>query len=77
LFTGDCLIAEYLPNLDAGTSADWQRWLESIDRLEALAPAVIVAGHGPVARGAEIRAVMASLRKVLRESIERGYSATA
>ena len=29
VFTGDCLIREYLPNLDAGTPSDWQTWLES------------------------------------------------
>jgi glyoxylase-like metal-dependent hydrolase (beta-lactamase superfamily II) len=77
LFTGDCLIVEYLPNLDAGTPADWAVWLESLDRLEKLKPAVIVAGHGPIARGSEVQAVVDSVRKVLRESIARGVSPTA
>ncbi len=77
LFTGDCLISEYLPNLDAGTPADWQVWLESIDRLEALHPAIVMPGHGPVARGDEIQIVMGTVRQVLRESIARGYSPTA
>jgi glyoxylase-like metal-dependent hydrolase (beta-lactamase superfamily II) len=77
LFTGDCLISEYLPNLDAGTPADWQVWLESIDRLEALHPAIMMPGHGPVARGGEIQSVMDTVRQVLRESIARGYSPTA
>jgi glyoxylase-like metal-dependent hydrolase (beta-lactamase superfamily II) len=63
LFTGDCLIREYLPNLDAGTPADWQIWLESIDRLEELSPTIVVAGHGPVARGGEIRTVLDSVGK--------------
>ena len=27
LYTGDCLISRYLPNLDAGSKADWQTWL--------------------------------------------------
>jgi glyoxylase-like metal-dependent hydrolase (beta-lactamase superfamily II) len=77
LYTGDCLIAEYIPNLDAGTPADWQVWLASIHRLEALQPATVVMGHGPVARGAEVRTVIDRVRKFLQESIERGHSPTA
>ena len=77
LFTGDCLIREYLPNLDAGTPSDWQVWLESLARIEALEPRIVVAGHGPVARGDEVTRVLETVRRVLRESIERGFSPTA
>jgi glyoxylase-like metal-dependent hydrolase (beta-lactamase superfamily II) len=72
LFTGDCVTSEYLPNLDAGTRDDWQVWLASLRRLEALQPAVLVPGHGPVARGDKIREVVDATRRVLRESIARG-----
>ena len=77
LYTGDCLIAEYIPNLDAGTPADWQIWLASIDRLEALKPSTVVMGHGPVARGAQVQTVIDRVRRILRESIARGHSPTA
>jgi glyoxylase-like metal-dependent hydrolase (beta-lactamase superfamily II) len=77
LFTGDCLIGEYLPNLDAGTAADWQVWLQSLARIEALKPTIVVAGHGPVARGDEVPRVLETVRRVLRESIELGFSPTA
>jgi glyoxylase-like metal-dependent hydrolase (beta-lactamase superfamily II) len=77
LFTGDCLIREYLPNLDAGTTSDWRLWLKSLDRLEELKPDFVVAGHGPISRGDEIQAVVDSVRNVLRESIARGSSPTA
>ena len=76
LYTGDCLIAEYLPNLDAGMPADWQIWLASVDRLEALKPETVVMGHGPVARGTQVRTVIDTVRRVLRESIARGHSPT-
>jgi glyoxylase-like metal-dependent hydrolase (beta-lactamase superfamily II) len=66
LFTGDCLITEYLPNLDAGTPADWQVWLDSLQRIKALEPTVVVPGHGPVARGAEVQAIVDSVRRVHR-----------
>lgn len=77
LYTGDCLIAEYIPNLDAGRPTDWQTWLASIDRLEALRPATVVMGHGPVARGAQVQTVIHTVRRVLRESIACGHSPTS
>lgn len=76
LFTGDCVVREYLPNLDAGSSAEWQQWLESLDRIERLKPGFVVGGHGPVSRGSEIPEALDSLRTVLREAIARGFSPT-
>ena len=77
LFTGDCLIREYLPNLDAGTPDAWRVWLESLKRIEALRPNIVVAGHGPIAQGNEVQAAVDSVRSVLEESIARGCSPTA
>ncbi len=77
LYTGDCLIAEYIPNLDAGTPADWEIWLASVARLEALQPATVMMGHGPVARGSQVKTVIDSVRRVLEESITGGHSPTS
>jgi glyoxylase-like metal-dependent hydrolase (beta-lactamase superfamily II) len=77
VFTGDCLISEYLPNLDAGGPQEWQTWLDSITRIEWLNPATVVPGHGPVARGREVQVVADAVRGVLREAIARGYSPTS
>jgi glyoxylase-like metal-dependent hydrolase (beta-lactamase superfamily II) len=77
LYAGDCIIREYLPNLDAGTKADWQLWLASLDRIEHLEPKFIVGGHGPVSQGDEIPVAVESVRKVLIESIKQGFSPTS
>lgn len=77
LFTGDCLIREYLPNLDAGKKEDWQLWLKSLERIEFLKPEFVVTGHGPVSRGCEIPAVISSVRQILKDSILRGCSPTS
>ncbi len=77
LYSGDCLINEYLPNLDAGNVAGWHIWLESLDRVEALKPAMVVPGHGPVAQGKDVSRIFGEVRKVLRESIVRGASPTS
>lgn len=76
LYTGDCLINRYLPNLDAGSVADWRIWLTSLDRVEALQPEVVVMGHGPVARGPEVQDVIDTVRGVLHEAIASGHSPT-
>jgi glyoxylase-like metal-dependent hydrolase (beta-lactamase superfamily II) len=77
LYCGDCLTTGYLPNLDAGSVADWRMWLESLDRIAALAPRIIVAGHGPVATSEEVPAAIERVRQILRQSIETGRSPTA
>ena len=77
LFTGDCLINGYLPNLDAGTSDDWKTWLKSLDRIAALRPSAVIAGHGPGAQGDDVLRVIETVRRILEESIARGASPTA
>lgn len=76
LYCGDCLTNGYLPNLDAGGPAEWKQWLASIRRLERLHPAVIVPGHGPVAREDEVAGMLSRVRKVLETAIESGRSPT-
>lgn len=76
LYSGDCLIREYIPNLDAGSAGDWAVWLESLAHIEALRPEVVVAGHGPPARGSEVQACIERVRSVLQDAIARGFSPT-
>jgi len=77
LYTGDCVVREFLPNLDAGGPEDWEIWLESLDRIQSLKPEFLVPGHGPVARGTEIDSALDSMRRVLQEAIDRGLSPTS
>jgi glyoxylase-like metal-dependent hydrolase (beta-lactamase superfamily II) len=76
IFTGDCLINGYLPNLDAGTPDDWMTWLNSLDRIAALEAQTVIAGHGPVAQGSDVPRIVETVRQVLEESIARGASPT-
>jgi len=77
LFCADTLINGYLPNLDAGSIADWHIWIESLDRIAVLAPGIVVPGHGPVAVGDEVPRLIERVREVLRQSIEAGRSPTS
>jgi glyoxylase-like metal-dependent hydrolase (beta-lactamase superfamily II) len=70
LFTGDCLINGYMPNLDAGGPPDWEVWLESLNRIEALDAGTVVPGHGPVARGGEVTGMIQTVRRTLIEALK-------
>ncbi len=77
LFCGDCLINLYLPNLDAGTAADWQKWLHSLDLIEQLKPSAIMPGHGPISTGDDIARLIEFVRSVLEQAIADGFSPTS
>ena len=77
LYCGDALANGYVPNLDAGSIDDWRVWLESLERLAALAPRIIVAGHGPVATGDEVPRMIERVREILQQSIDAGRSPTS
>jgi glyoxylase-like metal-dependent hydrolase (beta-lactamase superfamily II) len=77
LYSGDCLVNGYLPNLDAGSVTDWRIWLKSLSRIAALGAKFIVPGHGPVAAGDGVPRLIDSVCEVLRQSIEAGRSPTS
>jgi glyoxylase-like metal-dependent hydrolase (beta-lactamase superfamily II) len=77
LFCGDCLINQYMPNLDCGTEPDWRQWLVSLDRIARLAPSVVVPGHGPSAIGNDVGRIIDTVRNELEQSIATGLSWTA
>jgi glyoxylase-like metal-dependent hydrolase (beta-lactamase superfamily II) len=76
LYTGDCLIRSYLPNLEAGGPGDWKQWLKSLDRLEPLNPRAVVCGHGEVTLDGAIPAIFTGLRRVLTEALRQGCAPT-
>jgi glyoxylase-like metal-dependent hydrolase (beta-lactamase superfamily II) len=76
LFTGDCVVEGYLPNLEAGGPSEWRTWLVSLDRIAALEPELLVPGHGLPLRGAEVAAGIDRVRRVLERAIESGRPPT-
>lgn len=76
VFTGDCIVSDYIPNLEAGTLDDWLSWEQSLDKLEKLGPVTIVPGHGEVLQGPRIFSEIARLREVLKLAGETGCPPT-
>jgi len=76
LYTADCLIRTYTPNLEAGGPEDWKQWLASLDRLEPLNACAIVTGHGHPTLDAGIPAIFSEVRRVLTEAIHCGAAPT-
>ena len=77
LYCGDCLVNLYVANLDCGGVCEWQQWLESLQRIEHLDPAIVVPGHGPVATGGEVTRLIATVREELHRAIGSGFTRTS
>ena len=69
LFSGDCIVAHYLPWLGAGDRSAWGVWLQSLDRIEDLNPQAIVPGHGDIIETAEIGRELDRMRTILTDAI--------
>ncbi len=76
VFSGDCVVDGYLPNLEAGGPAEWRTWLGSLDRIAALRPDVLVPGHGMPLHGPAVAAGLDRIRRVLETAIETGRPPT-
>lgn len=76
LFSSDCIVSGYLPNLEDGNIKDWQDWLISLDRLEALRPALVVPGHGQVISEQQIEPEINRMRSIIRSAIQSGKAPT-
>jgi glyoxylase-like metal-dependent hydrolase (beta-lactamase superfamily II) len=48
LYCGDCVLPEFIPNLEEGTMPKWQAWLASLEKIQQLDIETIVPGHGNV-----------------------------
>ncbi len=76
-YCGDCVVGDYIPNLEGGAENEWRVWLDSLERLRALAPSVLVPGHGRVLRGPEIEREIQRVRRALEEALASGRAPTA
>jgi glyoxylase-like metal-dependent hydrolase (beta-lactamase superfamily II) len=70
LFSGDCMVNDYLPNLTTGSKNDWVRWQNSLHQIKELHPSFIVPGHGEVILKAEIDRKLAWLINLLDQAIK-------
>jgi cyclase len=71
LMCGDTLVNGYAPNLTAGSPADWETWLRSLDRIAALNPQTVLPGHGPVATGDDVSRLIDRHRRFLTAALQR------
>ena len=67
LFAGDLVENRFLPIFPDG-DASGRRWLEALDRLAALEPAIIVGGHGAVG-GVELIAALRDYLTMVRDRV--------
>ena len=76
LYCGDTIVNGYVPNLAEGCVDDWHKWLQSLDKIDQLAPDTVVPGHGEVISGSDIKNEIGRTRAVLAEAIQSGMAPT-
>ncbi len=76
VFAGDCVVEGHLPNLEAGGPSEWAAWLGSLDRIAALAPRVLVPGHGRVVRDGGVLSAVDAIRRTLEAALRAGAAPT-
>lgn len=72
LYSGDCIVTGYLPNLESGNVEAWRTWMRSLDRVRALEPTSVVPGHGQILTGARVTREIERVTNVLEAAIETG-----
>ena len=71
LYCGDCVLPEFIPNLEEGDIPEWQSWIESLERIQLLDIDIIVPGHGNVISGKEnIKNEIERTRNIIADAIK-------
>ena len=77
LYCGDCVVSEYLPNLEAGDQQDWSNWLQALGTIENLDPVALVPGHGHIIVGkSNIKVELKRMRRILNTAIKESKAPT-
>ncbi len=72
LFCGDAIVNDYIPNLEDGGKDDWEQWLMSIEKIQKIAPEIIVSGHGEILTGDKIADEIERTKSILNSAIVSG-----
>lgn len=74
LFTGDMCVNWAFGNNAADADADHDNWLRALDRMAALAPSIVVVGHGTLGGVADLRAQHSYMADMV-DTVRRGIAA--
>lgn len=74
LYCGDCIVNCFIPNLEEGTTYEWEAWKKSLGKIESISPEVVVPGHGNIIKenknvNVEIYRIKAFLDRAIRTGI--------
>lgn len=70
LYCGDCIVTNYIPNLEAGDRNDWLTWITSLERIKALDFSAIVPGHGDILIGrGSVDKELNTIKQILEQAV--------
>ncbi len=77
IYCGDCVLPEFIPNLEEGSIPEWKSWLESLKKINSLDIEAIVPGHGYVITGkANIKAELERMNSIIITAIRNNKPPT-
>jgi glyoxylase-like metal-dependent hydrolase (beta-lactamase superfamily II) len=69
LYCGDLIVTDYFPNMEDGDKNEWKKWQLSIEKLEQIAPDIIIPGHGEILKGTGIKREINRTKSILSAAI--------
>jgi glyoxylase-like metal-dependent hydrolase (beta-lactamase superfamily II) len=77
VYCGDCILPEFIPNLEEGNVPEWKLWLESLTKIQSLDPEFVVPGHGNVIAGKpNIESEIERIRQIITTAIKNNRAPT-
>jgi glyoxylase-like metal-dependent hydrolase (beta-lactamase superfamily II) len=78
IYCGDCILPEFIPNLEEGNIPEWKLWLESLIKIQSLDPEIVVPGHGNVIAGKpNIESEIERIKHIITTAIKNNRTPTA
>jgi glyoxylase-like metal-dependent hydrolase (beta-lactamase superfamily II) len=77
LYSGDCIVSGYIPNLESSNIEDWIKWQKSLDMISKLNIDYVVPGHGKVLSGMEIIKELKKIQSILEDAVKNGQAPTS
>jgi glyoxylase-like metal-dependent hydrolase (beta-lactamase superfamily II) len=78
IYCGDCVLPDFIPNLEEGNNPEWHNWIESLEKIKSLDIEILLPGHGNVIIGkTEIQKEIERTKNIILDAIKNDKAPTA
>lgn len=73
LYSADCIVNGYIPNMEDGNKNLWLTWKKSLEKLKGLGAEKIIPGHGRVIEGENLPKAFDAIERHLDRKLNNKY----